>query len=151
MLKLKVPKKLKITPKKSSPARHERLTLRLSAKERFSLELLALKEGITVSRLLMKIAEPAIREGLTIEKVKGRPKEKIYIPDEAFDPLEPDRIVKLAMIAPNLLSDTNAVIWKVIQEDQTYWIAEKPDFDSIRNNWDSINKRAQELIEKFST
>ena len=148
---LKLQKKLNTAPKKSSPAKHDRLTLRLSAKERFSLELLALKEGITLSRLLMRIAEPAIREGLTIEKVKGRPNEKIFIPDEAFDPLEPDRIVKLAMIEPNLLSDMNAVIWKVIQEDQTYWTAENPDFDSIRNNWDSINKSAQELIEKFST
>ncbi len=150
MVKLNVPKKANSAAKKSSPAKNDRLTLRLSAKERFAIELLALKEGVTVSRLLMRIAEPALKLGLTKEKVKGNHREKIYIPDEAFDPLDPDRLVKLALIEPNLLTDMNAVIWKVIQEEPKYWTDDEPYLKEIRNNWSAIEDKANELIKKFS-
>ncbi len=143
-------KKSSLTFKKSNTAKHDRLTLRLSGKERFAIELLALKEGVTVSRIIMRTLEPTLKAALTIEQVKGSQKENIYIPDASFDSVPPDRLVKLALIAPNFLSETDAVIWKVIQEDTSLWDKGKPNFKMIRESWKAINKTAQELVDTYS-
>lgn len=128
----------------------DRLALRISAKNKFALELLAQKEGLSLSTLFMQILEKPLKEGLTISKQNGRQTRQIFIPDEAYDPLIPDRLVKLAMIAPELLNDREKVIWKVIQEKSAYYSDGSPNFKVIRDGWESIQIDAEELLKKHS-
>ena len=128
----------------------DRLTLRIAAKDKFALELLAQKEGLTLSTLVMKSLERPLREGLTVSKKQGKRTVKIYIPDAAFDPLTPDRLVNLALVAPELLTDREKVIWKVIKENPAFMHENSPDFKSIRLRWESIQTEADELLDKHS-
>lgn len=127
-----------------------RLALRISAKEKFALELLAQKEGLTLSTIVMKALERPLKEGLTISKSNKKNSESIYIPDEAYDPLIPDRLVRLALVAPELLTDSEKVIWKVIQENTIYMNNGLPDFKAIRDKWKSIQAEAKELHNQYA-
>ena len=132
--------------RKSNPDKAERLGLRISAKDKFALELLALKKGTTVSALVMEAVRDPLVNGLTTTARVGGEEKVVYIPDEAYDPLVPDRTVKLAMVAPDLLSDREQVIWKVIQEDPAYIGEEGPNYKAIRDRWDSIESTADDLL-----
>lgn len=136
--------------RKVNPDKSDRLALRISAKDKFALELLAQKKGTTVSALILEAVRLPLEHGLTIEKQEGRKKVKLYIPDEAYDPLKPDRIVKLALVAPELLSDTEQVIWKVVQEDPQFMGEDGPKLAVIRQRWDSIMGTVKDLIENHS-
>ncbi|TLM67202.1 MAG: hypothetical protein FDZ69_04750 [Deltaproteobacteria bacterium] len=133
--------------RKSNPDKSDRLALRISGKDRFALELLAQKKGTTVSALVMEALRGPLAEGLTVTKENGR---TIYLPDEVYDPLLPDRVVKLAMTAPEFLSDSEAVVWKVIQEDPAYMGTDGPNFKMIRDRWASIKSTADDLLKKHS-
>jgi hypothetical protein len=140
----------KLNTKKTNADKSDRLALRISAKDKFALELLANKKGISLSALFTEIAKPALKEGLTIKKVIGRKSGELYIPDEVYDPLIPDRLVKLAMLRTDLLSEQEKIIWKVIREHPGYWVEEMPNFKKIRDNWSEIENQANALIEDFS-
>lgn len=124
----------------------ERLTLRISAKDKFAMELLAKKEGMTISAFFIQVIQKPLKEGLTTTKKSKR----VYIPDVAYDPLLPDRTVKLALVAPELLTAHETVIWKVIQENTKYFSDNSPNYKDIRDEWDSIETKANELIKQYS-
>ncbi|BCR05314.1 hypothetical protein DESUT3_23830 [Desulfuromonas versatilis] len=137
--------------RRSSPDKADRLALRISAKDKFALELLAQKKGTTVSALILDAIRVPLEQGLTIIKREGGVEVEAYIPDEVYDPLEPDRIVKLALIAPEFLSDLEQVIWKVIQEDPAYTGEDGPKFKAIRDRWESIKSTADDLLKLHSS
>lgn len=127
----------------------ERLAIRISEKDKFAIELLAQQEGLNISTLLMQLIKKPLREGLSItDKSTG---EEIYIPDEAYDPLDSDRLVKLAMVQPKLLTDHEKLLWKVITEDQNYWFKNLPNLKRIREKWSVIETLANNLLNKYST
>jgi len=127
---------------------NDRLTLRISSKDKFSLELLAQKKGLTLSALFLQLIEKPLKAELTI--TPAGEKNSVYIPDAAYDPLAPDRLVKLAMIAPELLTESEQVIWKVIKEDMDYWKNENPVLKPIRDSWLVIQNEAKNLLEQHS-
>jgi|GEM_PF-3743180 len=135
---------------KSRAEQGDRLTLRISSKDKFALELLAQKEGLSLSALFMKTIERPLKEGLTISKQSGDHNEKVYVPDEAYDPLIPDRLVRLASIAPEFLTDREQVAWKVIKETPAYWSKSTPDYKKIREKWESIQTVTNKLLDQYS-
>lgn len=135
--------------KKTSADKDQRLTLRISGKDKFAFELLARKEGLSLSALFKKILDESLKKGLTLPR-SDNSKEQVYIPDIAYDPLVPDRLVKLAQASPDLLTDREQVIWKVIQENPAYWSNNSPDFSSIRNRWSSIQSDSEAMLDQFS-
>lgn len=137
--------------RKSNPDKAERLALRINAKDKFALELLAQKQGTTVSALIMESIRRPLEEGLTVTKTGCGENKTIYLPDEAYDPLLPDRTIKLALVAPEFLSDYEQIIWKVVQEDPAYMGEGVPNFKAIRDRWESIKSTADDLLKLHSS
>ena len=134
----------------------DRLNLRISTKMRYGLELLARKEGKTISALFEEVAASLLVDRLTkLRKKPGaRKMEEVSILDETWDILDADRLVKLAQLAPDYLSDRDRTIWKVICEHPGYWRDEArqiPDMGAIRDNWDAIEQQAEKYLDKHGS
>lgn len=136
--------------RKPSLDKADRLALRINARDKFALELLAQKKGTTVTALVMEFIRKPLEKELTVTRNLNGNEETLYIPDEVYDPLLPDRTVKLAQVAPELLSDNEKVIWKVIQENPAYMLDGVPRLKAIRERWESIKSYADELLGKHS-
>ena len=133
--------------RQSKAEKGDTLSLRISSKDKFALDLLAQKQGLTLSAAVMQALQEPLREHLTVVISEGRSKKNVYLPDVAFDPLTSDRIVKLAMVAPEMLTVRQQVEWKVIQENPTYWgKSNTPKLDVIRNSWEEIQSKAEHLL-----
>jgi len=135
----------KLRLRKAGSDKNDRITLRISGRDKFALELLARKRKTTLSALVLELCSPAMKEGLTVNNRK----ETIYIPAAAYDPLAPDRLVKLAQLAPELLDDREQVLWTAIKENSDCWDGTVPDFSIIRELWEFINKDADLLIKDY--
>lgn len=136
---------------KSKPEKGETLTMRISSKDKFALDLLARKRGLTLSAVMMEALKIPIEEYLTVEVSDGRKSSKAFLPDVAYDPLTPDRLVKLALNAPELLTIRQQVEWKVIKENPDYWGTKNtPNFRAIREDWEAIQDKATALLEEHS-
>jgi hypothetical protein len=129
----------------SKADKDERLAIRVSAKDKFAIELLAQKLGKTISALAKEALEKSLKDpenGLLI----NHESQQAYLPDLCWDPIESDRFVKLAMHAPHLLNNNDILRWKVITESKMYMRAEgKPEFKKIRADWQKITLKATEL------
>jgi len=136
--------------RKSRAEKDKTLTLRISDKNKFALELLATIQGRSLSSIVMEALQEPLKAGLTREKKEGRNIVPIYIPDVAYDLLPPDRFVKLALAAPDLLTEREKVLWKVITENPAYMNEDTPNFKTIRLRWESIQTDADELLDKYS-
>jgi|APSaa5957512535_1039671.scaffolds.fasta_scaffold58521_2 hypothetical protein len=123
----------------------ERIAIRVSAKDKFAIELLAQKLGKTISALAKEALEKSLKDpesGLLI----SRGSKQAYLPDLCWDPIESDRLVKLAMHAPHLLTNNDMLRWKVIAESKIYMSTDgKPNFKKIRGDWQKITLKATEL------
>lgn len=132
----------------------ESITMRLSPKLKFGLELLARQRQQPVSVIATELFEAAIREQLTWQspisvQPGGRP---ISLLDHVWDPLEPDRLLKLAEAAPQLLSDDERLLQKVIQESPQYRAeGGAPAPAVVREHWKEISDAAARLKRTCST
>lgn len=134
----------------------DRLSLRLSSKSKFSIELLARAKETSLSSLVLGALELKSRKELTRTVThKDGSEDKTYLPDVIWDPLIPDRLVKLATFAPNLLTDRERVVWTVIGENGRFWITgsepRTPRLDVIRTQWDQIQSDADALMGKHGS
>lgn len=133
----------------------DRLSLRLSSKSKFSIELLARAKETSLSGLVLGALELKSRKELTrtIKGTDGSDEDR-YLPDVVWDPLVPDRLVKLAMHAPDLLTDRERVQWTVIGENDRFWVKDgdprKPRLDVIRTHWEKIQSDADALASQHS-
>ncbi len=136
--------------RKSKAEKGATLTLRISGKDKFALDLLSNIQDRSLSSIVMEALREPLRAGLTMEKKEGRGKKAIYIPDVTYDPLLPHRIVNLALTAPELLTNREKVIWTVIQENPTYMNKGTPNLKRIKERWESIETEADELLDNHS-
>lgn len=144
-------------PRKSggsgAPRSEAVITVRLPQKVRFGLELLARKQHRTISSIVTEAIERTIKEanGLTvlISPMAGEAQERAFIPDKAWDPREPDRLVKLARLDTNLLDYEEEFRWRIIGETKRYWRAGEPNFELIRQEWAAICEAASEQMKTF--
>lgn len=124
----------------------ETLTIRVSPKMKFGLELLSRKQH----RTLTSVAEWALDKALNDKSeglwriVKSDYGEDSYysILEEVWDPHEPDRMVKLAVCYPHLLTYEEELLWKLIKESPLLWNFDEDDFHiidyKIRQCWDTV-------------
>jgi hypothetical protein len=129
----------------------ERLSLRLSSQAKFSIELLARIKETSLSRLVLDALELKSREELTRKVVRDDgSEEEVYLPEAVWDPLMPDRLVKLATYAAELLTEPERVQWTVISENNRFWTADndgkEPRLQAIRSHWDDIQAEAEALM-----
>ncbi|MEO5334223.1 MAG: hypothetical protein H7839_19590 [Magnetococcus sp. YQC-5] len=144
-------------PKTASPEKGELVSVRVSPKTKFSLELLSRIQRRTVSAIVhMAIERELRRDGSQlnfdeedgkgmVEKARGRREEnESYLPDLLWDPVVSDRLVKLAQNRPDLLTHQEQLMWKAIQENPRWCRDGTPDLLEIRSAWAEINRQAEE-------
>ena len=132
---------------KKKPDKDERLAIRIAAKDKFAIELYAHKHGKSISAIAKEAIDAVLKgpNSCLVKQIKRQ--DNTYVPDLCWDALQPDRLVKLSLHAPELLNDHERVIWKVICEEQAYWSKDKePNYGVIRESWVKINSQAAELL-----
>jgi hypothetical protein len=149
--------------------RSETVTMRLDPKLRYLTELAARQHRRTVSSFIEWAIERQLDHVILFEDYDfhDRSTSKVSLADEAqklWDIDEPDRIAKLALHYPELLSYEEQVIWKLIREcgylwkgtydQQGYWTWEvKPgslDFNRLRTHWETFKQVAAGEADKDS-
>ncbi|MDQ4146413.1 MAG: hypothetical protein M3120_01765, partial [Pseudomonadota bacterium] len=99
----------------------EVITLRLTPRTRYGLELLARQQRRTLS----SVAEWAFHKVFKTESITpsiGQEKPLSEVLDRLWDPHEADRLVTLAQAYPSLLTYEEDLIWKVIKEEPSFWL-----------------------------
>jgi predicted transcriptional regulator len=136
-----------------SLTRSQVVTVRLDPKLKFAAELAAKKQRRTISSFIEWAVEQAIeRVEITAGDMSNRGETIIDALARTWDVEEPDRIVKLAVYYPQLLSYEEEQIWKLISECAHFWVggvkpkAGNPDdlisglyFDRVRARWETLN------------
>jgi hypothetical protein len=129
------------------------VTIRLSPKHRFALDLLARTKRQTVSSVIEELIRDRVGEALTAidPKPQGRPEKfaKALLGAgelgdlllHVWDPREPDRFVNLAMAAPGLLTEEEEFLWRLIQESPL-WRKGEPDRERLRQHWPAVQRAA---------
>lgn len=120
----------------------ETLTIRIDDRSRYALDLLGRLKRRSVSELVLGEIREVIDKELPKPEVDGK---RVPLMDAVWDAFEQDRMVKLAMAAPELLNDDEQKLWRVISEDQAYVPKRgKPDFAAIRRDWKLIQQRVSD-------
>jgi len=102
--------------KRSRLHRTEVITLRLDPRMRFYLDLATRLRRQTVSHFVEQALERALGE---------MDRDIIPIAAAVWDPLEPDRLVRLALSSPELLTYDEQVVWKYIRECDALWTIDR--------------------------
>ena len=95
----------------------ETLTIRIDTRSRYGLDLLGRLKRRSVSELVLDEIREVINNELPKPEVDGK---RVRLMDAVWDVFEQDRMVKLALAAPELLSDYEQKLWRVISEDHAY-------------------------------
>jgi hypothetical protein len=139
--------------------RSETVTIRLDPKLRYLTELAARKQRRTVSSFIEWAIEDAL-DKIVLKEAKynedprvfeitlGKRAEKLWDVDEA------DRVAKLGLNYPELLTHNEQVLWKLIREcDFLWWFHEMEDdpqldFQKLREHWDAFKQVASGEADK---
>lgn len=116
------------------------ITIRLTPKMRYSVELLA---RIQRRNSITAVIEFAL-EKLLHDKATGLFDGAEFLPDLVWDDDEAIRFVKLCLSRRDLLTYDEGLVWREIEMNKVYWKGDNiPDFEKIQLDWDEINKNAE--------
>ena len=136
--------------------RTETVTLRLDPRLRYLTELAARRQRRTVSSFI----EWAIEQALSLVMLPGDTSSGHIDLEHAsallWDPDEADRLVKLGLYYPDLLTYDEQVLWKLIQECEALWLVDfnqrrgllpheqdtKLLYPALRKHWEALKKVA---------
>jgi hypothetical protein len=131
-------------PPHGSSSRTNTLSVRLQPRTRYALELLARRRHTTITGVLEAAIQRVIAdpdEGLFDPPAGPRGKPESIL-EKVLDPVEADRLVKLAMNNPSLMNYDEERLWKTIRENSSLWIVkDRPDFKAIRERWPALSKQ----------
>lgn len=129
--------------------RSDTLSIRINAKLKFTLELWARLEHKNITTVVAEVMQDAVkgRANKTFA-LKGGSRPWADLIEEVWNPLEPDRLVKLALVAPEALNDNEQVVWTLIKENGKCFNRGQPNFPAIREAWDQLNAEAKTLLAK---
>lgn len=119
-------------------SRSETVTVRLDPKLRYLTELASRKHRRTVSSYVEWAVEESLqRVNLRDESSGSRDDHRRAISirevaDSLWDVDEADRLAKLAMQFPELLTHEEQVLWKLVRENGLLW---KGHYDKIKDEW----------------
>ena len=117
------------------------VSIRLKPRTRYALELLARKRHHSLTSVIEWALDRTINdpvEGLfdTPTGERGKPES---IVDKVWDPDEADRLVKLSMYFPRLMSFEEEKLIEAIRENSRLWSAKDgPNFKAIRDQWPKL-------------
>ena len=131
-------------------SRSEIITVRLDPKLRFAAELAARKQRRTLSSFVEWAIEEAVRNSSVyrIDDTLGTVWQAMM---QVWDVEEADRLVKLAINFPELLSFDEERLWKLISEHPHFWYPDwdhgggwqlsedSINFENLRAQWETLN------------
>ena len=136
--------------------RTETVTLRLDPRLRYLTELAARKQRRTVSSFI----EWAVEQALPLVMLKGDSSsghsDLLHASVILWDPIAADRLAKLGLYSPDLLTYGEQVLWKLIQECEPLWLVafnqrktlppQEQDkvllYPALRLHWEALQKVA---------
>lgn len=132
-------------------SRSQVVTVRLDPKLKFAAELAARKQRRTISSFIEWAVEQAIESVEITTGDMNNPGDTVHDSlGKVWDVEEADRVAKLAIYYPHLLSYEEEQIWKIISETGHFWKhGKKPDFGSqtkklffnrLREQWEVLHK-----------
>lgn len=129
-------------PGRPSSGKEKLITIRLTPKMRYTVELLA---RIQRRNSISAVIEFAL-EKLLHDKATGLiDANAAYLPDLIWDEDETSCFVKMCLHRPDLLSYDEELIWRVIEAGKGYWKEFRvPDYDKIKAEWEKINLKAKQ-------
>jgi hypothetical protein len=149
---------------KSVITKADTITVRLSPRIKYGLELLSRMQHRTLSDVVNWAIESIMRDrqrGL-FDKETG-----VNMLEQAWEPHLADRIIKLAVLYPNLLNYEEELLWKLIQEHEVFWkkhfqaslstpeqskaevwdvVHSSLRFDLLRAHWDSLKSSLNDPV-----
>ena len=96
------------------------MTIRLDAKLRYLTELAARKHRRTVSSFIEWAIQGAL-EKIVLREAKGDDRTVGNQSEILWDVDEPDRLAKLGLYYPELLTHDEQVLWKLVRECEWLW------------------------------
>ena len=141
----------------SKATRSQFVTVAFDPKRRFALELLARKDGRTVSNVIGLAVERLLQNEAYYEG--GKPTLMTELLEEIWSPIEADRIVKLADRLPEKLSFEEEIVWVLIQSRQEFWHKSLSEgssnvsratfnFERLREQWETLKAEAAKKAAK---
>jgi hypothetical protein len=123
----------------------ENLNIRIDARTRCGLDLLARVSNRSVSEIVLAELRKRLDAELPRRDVDGK---QVSLLDVVWDVFEQDRMVKLAVFGPELLTEDEQKMWRVISEDRAY-IPKRgtPNYAAIRKDWKTIQSKVREYEE----
>ena len=133
-------------------SRSEIITVRLDPKLRFAAELAARKQRRTLSSFVEWAIEEAVRSVRVLNKedISGVVWQAMM---QVWDVEEADRLVKLAINFPELLTFDEERLWKIISENPYFWYRDWDhgggwnednenciNYENLRSQWTTLNK-----------
>ena len=145
-----------VTKKSAGSKKTEALTLRLDPKMKYQIELLSRIWHQSITGVIENAVGRVSRE-IETKLTDNKSMSISVLADIAWAPDDADRIVRLAALAPHLLSHDEACIWSVIDAAESdcffrYWVSEKgklvsvrPRMKAIKLSWSLILGRAEQV------
>jgi hypothetical protein len=144
---------------RSGNAKSETISVRLNATVRYLVELAARKQRRTLSSYVAWAVEDSLCRVFISEEVDPRGnsigKSISEVAMSLWDPEEPERLVRLALQYPELLTYHEQILWRLIRENRSLWKQSRADnstqdlseadciWERLHETWDTFNAVAR--------
>lgn len=131
-------------PRKLAPnPRTNVITLRVTPKMRFGLELLAQERGETLTEVVTwAVSELFSTEQVGLLRYPTGENHAVRVLDRVWSPVEYERVVRLGTYFPEFMTDRQQYLWGRVRETAKCWKAganrKRPTPDDVR--WDVLAK-----------
>jgi hypothetical protein len=146
-------------PTRSGKAKSETISVRLDARLRYLVELAARRQRRTLSSYVAWAVEDSLSRVLITEEVDPRGnsmgKSVSEVAMALWDPEGPERLVRLALQYPELLTYHEQILWRLIRENRYLWKQSRADnstqdlseadciWERLHETWDTFNAVAR--------
>lgn len=134
------------------------ITVRLSPKHRYALDVLARMQRQTVSTVIEGLIRKEVGAALTSldgGPVKDKDADRFArallagntdagsVLNMTWDPRECDRFVNIATYTPGLMTEDEELIWRLIRETPAFWKDGEVQREALRTQWDAVVRAAR--------
>jgi hypothetical protein len=144
---------------RSGNAKSETISVRLNATVRYLVELAARKQRRTLSSYVAWAVEDSLSRVFISEEVDphgnsiGKSISEVAM--SLWDPEAPERLVRLALQYPELLTYHEQILWRLIRENRSLWKQSRADnstqdlseadciWERLHETWDTFNAVAR--------
>lgn len=144
--RLPMPRRLAVNPRTNV------VTLRVSPKMRFGLELLAHERGETLTEVVTwAVSEMFATEQVGLLRFASGESMATRVLDRVWSPHEHERVVRLGMYFPEFMNDRQRYLWSRVRESRKYWktgnapsnpVPDDVDWPVVADDWPDLTRTA---------